>query len=414
MIKQQIKEYILRIINGFMKKKPNSLVFIPHGGCYKDGYSILNPKSDNSLSLMDYIIHTYGDLYEYSVAVGYQEYESVSLLVRTTYPNVSIKCFPYFRDRVPSRKYRKIFYENIFTIFFKASYIFTSEGISMHYRSKKQKVIFLGYFIPFKNDYLPIKAGIVFDSESSRTYDYCITTSLLSSQIIAHTYDIPLYKFHSLGFSRNDELLKKYESEKLDEFIKHSVSYPVNRVFLYTPTHRDYEQNLHDSIRDVLGFQVDNAKLSSLLREYGAIIVCKVHSKQNREALRKELPEGVILHQPNSAYGLCELMQRSDYLITDYTSAYFDYLLLDRPVLFNFYDFEKYKEYRGFSFDPLDAIVAGEIFNDEESFYDKLRLILSGIDVYKEKRIFVKELVHKYTDTHSSERICNFILRKDK
>lgn len=50
-------------------------------------------------------------------------------------------------------------------------------------------------------------------------------------------------------------------------------------------------------------------------------------------------------------------MAVSDVLITDYTSAYFDFLLLDKPVVFNFYDFEEYSETRGFSFTPIKTFV---------------------------------------------------------
>lgn len=243
------------------------------------------------------------------------------------------------------------------------------------------------------------------DLRYNRTYDCCITTSLLASQIIAHTYSMPLHKFQVLGFSRNDNLLSNEKNEKLENFIKQSADYPIKKVILYTPTHRDYERDIHTNVRSILGFEVNCQKLSALLKQYNALIVCKVHSRQNTEALRKELPDGVVLHIPNPHYGLCELMQYSDCLITDYTSAYFDYLLLDRPVLFNFYDFDKYRKSRGFSFDPLDSIIAGDVFTDENSFYDRLKAFLEGEDKWKKQRIWVKKLVHKYTDTQSSQRI---------
>ena len=91
---------------------------------------------------------------------------------------------------------------------------------------------------------------------------------------------------------------------------------------------------------------------------------------------------------------------------------YFDYLLLDKPVIFNFYDFKKYEQYRGFSFDPIDSILAGDIIYDEISFYQALGNVINHNDNWKDKRAFVKKLVHKYQDTDSSERIYNYLFNK--
>lgn len=400
--------FIYKIVNSIFPKKRNMLVFIPHGGMRSNVYGVNNYKSDNSLSFLNYLLSHYGNKFQYRLAVDYAEFDEMQKKVLKQYPDIDIECFPLFGlEKLSALTRKKLSIRNLVNVWFKASYFFTSEGCVFPYKVKKQKGVFLGYFIPFKNDYEVLMHEGKFYNQ---TYDYCITTSLIASQIIAHTYSIPLYKFSALGFSRNDELLSAGKNEELEKFIRQSVNYPVKKIFLYTPTHRDYEQNIHTSTRAVLGFDVDNQKLSALLRKNHALIICKVHSKQNTEALRKELPEGIALHIPNLHYGLCELMQYSDCLITDYTSAYFDYLLLDRPVLFNFYDFDKYKECRGFSFDPLDCIIAGETFTDEPSFYEKLQMFFEGReDKWKQQRKWVKGLVHKYTDTQSSQRIYDLV-----
>lgn len=142
------------------------------------------------------------------------------------------------------------------------------------------------------------------------------------------------------------------------------------------------------------------------------VIVCKLHSAQMRNIISSDVPYGIILYDKEWNLGLCELMQASDALITDYTSAYFDYLLLDRPVLFNFYDFDKYKEYRGFSYDPLDPILAGDVYNNEKSFFEGLDRIVRQEDNWSENRHFVRNLVHKYQDIGSSSRIFDLVLKR--
>ncbi|MCS2279479.1 CDP-glycerol glycerophosphotransferase family protein [Bacteroides thetaiotaomicron] len=49
-------------------------------------------------------------------------------------------------------------------------------------------------------------------------------------------------------------------------------------------------------------------------------------------------------------------------MITDYTSTYFDFLLVNKPVIFNFYDIEEYRRVRGFSFEPIEFFVQVILF----------------------------------------------------
>lgn len=407
-----LKMFICRNINRMLPKKSNMLVFIPHAGLKSNAYGINNYKSDNTLAFLNYLLAHHGRKFQYRLAVDYAEFEEVQETLLNEYPTIDIDCFPLFGfNDLNFATRKKIRVRNILTVFFRASYFFTSEGYAFPYKVQRQKWAFLGYFIPFKNDYNVFIHG---EPCYNQTYDYCFTTSLVASQIIAHTYSISLSKFYSLGFSRNDELTKVGNLEQARLDLAKYVNYPIKKLFLYTPTHRDYESEVHNSVRGVLGFNIDSDKLTDILKQYNAVIVCKIHSKQNFNVLSEQLPYGVVLHKPNKEYGLCELMQLSDCLITDYTSAYFDYLLLDKPVLFNFYDFDRYKKNRGFSYDPVSSVIAGHIFGDEPSFCDKIQKVLEGDDVFKEKRHFVCNLMHKYKDSNSSERIFNFIFKEDK
>lgn len=409
---QKAKKIVYKILNYIIKIDKQLLVFIPHGGCMLDKYNSKNYKSDNSLSLFNYIINKDKDKYKYRIAVDYNEYSEQQILIKNLYPDLDVDCFPLFNIPNDRKSYFKWEFNIIFKIFSKAHYIISSESRPLPIKKKQQKYIILGYYIPFKNDY-----NISYINHSRVNYkkicDFYITTSLLSSQIISHTYDIPLYKFKVLGFSRNDNLLLNFDNKLLESYIKSLVNYKINKIILYTPTHRDYERiEEQKESRSLIGFKFHKDSLQSFLEKNGIIIICKLHSAQNTAAIRKSMPKGVISFESNNSYGLCELMQYSDALLTDYTSAYFDYLLLDKPVIFNFYDFDKYKDYRGFSFDPIDSILAGDIIKDEISLYQALENIINNNDKWRDKRLFVKELVHKYLDKNSSDRIYSFLFKE--
>ncbi len=395
LIRPYLKERYLKLLGSLAKKENDMLAFIPHGGMFANGYDLFNYKSDNCLSFLHYLIEKCGAKYKYRLACDIQQYPELSRRLKLEYPNIDIVCFPFFGIDDYNVQYKELM---------KCSLIFTAESYPLPFKTAKHKVVFLSYFIPFKDDY---KCHVGEDYDS--LFDLCVSSSLIYSNIVAHTYHVDFGKFNVLGFPRDDELFSPYFCPELDKDIESSVDYKVEKVLLYSPTHRDYEEK-EDSKRCVLGFEISKSKMEKFLRENGLLIICKLHSHQNDAVINNNLPNGMVIHKPNNSYGLCELMQRADALITDYTSAYFDYLLLDRPVLFNFYDYQIYKETRGFSYDPLEPIIAGDVFTDEQSFYEACSRYVDGQDSYAEKRRWVRDLQHKYLDCNSSERIYNYLL----
>ena len=211
---------------------------------------------------------------------------------------------------------------------------------------------------------------------------------------------------------RNDNVLNGDKCDWLRNEILKKVRYKVNKIILYTPTHRDYESALKSGNRSVLGFDYNADDIQQFLNVNGIVFICKLHPKQNALIVEKDLPEGLLLHKPDERYGLTELMQVSDALVTDYTSAYFDYLLLDKPVIFNFYDLELYKKERGVPFEPMSAIAAGEIVENVEEMKKALLDLDNNAINNKQKRAFVRDLFFTMQDTKSCERVYKFIFGK--
>jgi CDP-glycerol glycerophosphotransferase len=93
-------------------------------------------------------------------------------------------------------------------------------------------------------------------------------------------------------------------------------------------------------------------------------------------------------------------------LITDYSSIYTDYLLLNRPVAFFAYDYEYYvNQNREIQFD-YDWITPGpNCYNQTELEREILKVLINGQDDYIQKRKEIMDLAFKYQDGNSSERI---------
>ena len=82
---------------------------------------------------------------------------------------------------------------------------------------------------------------------------------------------------------------------------------------------------------------------------------------------------------------LYALLGQADALITDYSSVYFDYLLLNRPIGFTVDDIQEYMANRGFVVEDPYPLMPGRFLNTPEEFREFLKDTLEGSDPFAEK-----------------------------
>ena len=111
-----------------------------------------------------------------------------------------------------------------------------------------------------------------------------------------------------------------------------------------------------------------------------------------------------------SNYGdINDLYIASDLLITDYSSVFFDYSILQRPIIFYMYDLEHYaNEMRGFYL-SLDEL-PGPIVKDEDALIDEIKKA-DGWQADEKYREFVKRF-NPYEDGNSSKRVLARIIQR--
>ena len=89
------------------------------------------------------------------------------------------------------------------------------------------------------------------------------------------------------------------------------------------------------------------------------------------------------------------LIIESKALITDYSSIYIDYLLLDKPLLFYCYDYEHYLENdREMYFDYENVTPGNKAKNFDELFKQICGVIENGDDYGREEREKVKNMFY--------------------
>lgn len=177
--------------------------------------------------------------------------------------------------------------------------------------------------------------------------------------IFSKVFNIDREKFLVCGLPRNDILVNNSLEDKKKMMKK--IGIPTNKkVILYAPTFREYErdQNLNCVIAPPIDF--DKWK-----REIGDdyVILLRAHYEVAK-VLNVKADDGFVYDVSNYSE-LNDLMIASDMLVSDYSSIFFDYSILDRPMLCYAYDYEKYVSQRGLYMDIRKQLVGGDITEGE-------------------------------------------------
>lgn len=158
------------------------------------------------------------------------------------------------------------------------------------------------------------------------------------------------------------------------------------------------------------------AALDDALARRGILLVIKPHPLQDLSRVEMNRLESIrfITDRKLAEAGvqLYELVENCGALLTDYSSIYYDYLFLDRPICFMIGDMEAYK--RGFIIDdPLSEMTGPKIRTVPEliAFMDD---VLAGKDDYRRERAALKDRVFKYQDDRNCERLFSFLQEHEK
>ena len=109
---------------------------------------------------------------------------------------------------------------------------------------------------------------------------------------------------------------------------------------------------------------------------------------------------------------IADLYLISDILITDYSSVFFDYSNLRRPILYYAYDLEKYRDQlRGFYLD-YENQMPGPILKTTDEIINAVQHIDQIEEDYKEKYDEFYEKICCWETGHATEKIVQEVFKK--
>ncbi len=172
--------------------------------------------------------------------------------------------------------------------------------------------------------------------------------------------------FIEKGYPRNDFLYEFTEDDS--NKIKESLNIPRDKkIILYAPTWRENQHEPGVGYTYDLGLNFDLLQ-KELKDEY--VILFRAHYFISNAFDFKKY-NGFIINVSNYD-DINDLYIISDMLITDYSSVFFDYANLSRPIIFYMYDFEEYKnKMRDFYLSIED--LPGPIVKDEVNLLKEIK-----------------------------------------
>lgn len=228
-----------------------------------------------------------------------------------------------------------------------------------------------------------------FGKELKWKVDLMTSQSKYEADIFSRVFNINRDKFIVCGLPRNDVLSDRTVETK--QKMMQKIGLPLDKkVILYAPTFREYERD--EKFNCVIKPPIDFDKWKKTIGDK-YIILLRAHYEVAK-VLNVKSNDGFVYDVSNYTV-LNDLMLASDMLISDYSSIFFDYSILDRPMLYYTYDYNEYVDKRGMYFD-----IRRELFGSSDNEEKLLNLIKElNYDKSVEK---VRDFRSKYVESYGN------------
>lgn len=166
---------------------------------------------------------------------------------------------------------------------------------------------------------------------------------------------------------RNDSLLKYLPCEKL--IIRNHLGIKDDKkIILYMPTYREYL--VDENNQTYLAPPIDLEKWQEILgAEY--VLLFRAHYAVNAAL---NLVDNDFVKNMSDYPSINDLYCVADFLISDYSSAYFDFAILDKPIFCFAYDLEEYAEKRGLYLNLEETLPCKIHKNEDDLLHDLLTI----------------------------------------
>ena len=282
-------------------------------------------------------------------------------------------------------------------LFLRARMVVVTHSLFWSFKNlRKDKIILnTGHGMPLK------KIGLLDGKSWVPNLDYTISSSSVFQTVMSQCYGLPLDKVLLSGSPKCDLLFLP-----TDFYKNHGINKSqYKKIGAWLPTYRATDKVFNrvdgnfdeNKISCVSIYELE--VLNTYLKETECLLVIKLHPMDILQ--KKSFPSFsniIILKQSDMKEQLYPFLGSTDFLLTDYSSVWVDYDVLNKPVGFVLEDLDGYTKDRGFTI-PVEDVFPGQVILNVQD-------LMKYID--NPTRI-TKNIYNKYKDSSSSQRVLNML-----
>lgn len=249
-------------------------------------------------------------------------------------------------------------------------------------------------------------------------FDYCLVPGNVFIDTKAEFFGCSREQVLPIGYPRYD--LYKKQNPNVDTYFA-SLSEKPRKNILWMPTFIQSKDLIYykNPIPSIIGLPLINSVLDlDVLEEMCAEADVNLIIKRHRIG-RTPKEAADVQKNPHVFYldddllnkmdiQLYELIARTDALITDFSSAAVDYLLVEKPIAFTLESMDDYAKTRGFAFEDPRKYMPGEHIYRLEELKEFFAHVNQGIDLGKEQREAIMSETHNRTDDYCRRILDHF------
>lgn len=236
---------------------------------------------------------------------------------------------------------------------------------------------------------------------SELNYNYVASNAAIFSDKMASAFNISLKYILETGCPRNDVFF----SDEEDIYNKNVRDrFKGCKIVYYLPTFRNFENS--KTLFNISDYNQD--KLELFLEKENLVFINKGHFVDNK--INDLQGRRLINLSDDGVEDINVLLKDADCLVTDYSGAYFDFLLTQKPIIFAAFDLSEYLTSSREMYFNYEEAVAGPIIENWEGLLNSLKALNrtnSYTTILKEKNI----LFNKFHDNNNSKRTFEAINR---
>jgi len=277
-----------------------------------------------------------------------------------------------------------------------------------------------GYNIPkLFGDVQPLAKYLMYDKWRSAMFDIGTVTSELLRNLYASGYYANTLNVFVTGAPQHDSLFLSAGKDILSDNMPQINNYTSLVGYFPSGTTDFFKgKGFADNIFNISGLDIQ--ALEDFLEENKVAIIIKLHPVDenyfNIKNVVVDIPKHCYLINSNSFfnYSLYDIVNAFSALITDVSTVGNDFLLLDRPLIYMMEQadlaFRKHQDkYQSFYCFDKNMHFPGHKVYTPDDFFSALTESITNPGKHKAERKMTRDLMFKYQDANSCERILDVI-----